>query len=351
MQRRSFLKLGIAAGTGSLIDPSRAFYRRMDIKIKADAAKPVVIASDNRIKSVRKAYDMISAGADALDAVIAGVNIVEEDPNDHSVGLGGLPNEDGIVELDASCMHGPTHDAGAVAALRNIRFPSKVARLVMERTNHVLLVGEGALQFAKRHGFKEENLLTDAAQKIWRRWKENMSDIDNWLPDSAPKNKSHPDLYKQKLYGTVTCNALDSNGGLSGVTTTSGLAYKLSGRVGDSPIIGAGLYVDNQVGACGSTGLGEENLKNLSCFMVVEYMRMGKSVQEACLLMCRRIVEKAKTNAKPYNVVDKPDFDVKFYAINKQGEYGAAGIKGPFKFSVCDERGNRNEEGIYLYKS
>jgi len=262
MKRREFLKAGAVAGATSLISQS-ASANKMINTFPLDEISPIVIASANGINAVAKAYEIITAGADALDGVIAGVNLVEDDPADHSVGLGGLPNEDGIVELDACCMHGPTHNAGAVAAIRNIRNPSKVARLVMERTDHVLIVGEGALRFAKRHGFKEENLLTDEARNIWLKWKENLSDEDDWFaPEDQEQN--HSFLLDERITGTINCSALDLKGNLSGVTTTSGLSYKIPGRVGDSPIIGAGLYVDNEVGACGSTGRGEENLKNLS---------------------------------------------------------------------------------------
>jgi len=350
MRRRDFLKTGIVGGTGTMLIPARNGKALFADKSKIKAGQPVTIASENGLLSVKRAYDMIIEGKDALDAVISGVNIVEDDPSDHSVGLGGLPNEDGVVELDASCMHGPTHNAGAVAALRNIRNPSKVARLVMERTDHVLLAGQGALSFAKHHGFKEENLLTDEAREIWLKWKENMSDQDDWLPPQEKKEKLQSGLYHDRLTGTINCNGLDLNGNLSGVTTTSGLAYKIPGRIGDSPIIGAGLYVDNEVGACGSTGRGEENLKNLSSFMVVEFMRMGKSPQEACLLVCLRIVDKAKLSLKQFSAEGKPNFNLKFYAINKKGEYGSAAIKGPFKFAICDLKGNRLEEGAYLYQ-
>ena len=338
MKRRDFLKAGAATGIATLIPGT---------KITAgvpEAGDPIVISSKNGIQAVKTAYDMIMDGKDALDGVIAGVNLLEDDPNDHSVGLGGLPNEAGIVELDSCCMHGPTHNAGAVAALQNIRNPSKVARIVMERTDHVLLVGKGALQFARRHGFKEENLLTDEARKIWLRWKENLSDKDDWFGDS----ELIPE--KERITGTINCNGLDLQGNLSGVTTTSGLAYKIPGRVGDSPIIGAGLYVDNKVGACGSTGRGEENLKNLSSFMVVEYMRMGKSPEEACLAVCKRIVD----NARAHGLKDKDGkvtFNVKFYAINKAGQFGSAAIKGPYEYSICDKNGNRHMDGGYLFEN
>ena len=348
MKRRAFIKISTAAGVASLVTSAKA--GRPESAFRAgENPSAVVIASANGIETVKKAYKMISDGHDALDAVIAGVNIVEDDPDDHSVGLGGLPNEDGIVELDSCCMHGPTHNAGGVAALRDIRNPSKVARLVMERTDHVLIVGEGAKRFALRHGFKEENLLTDKARKIWLKWRENLSDRDDWLPPSDSESENHGALPYERMTGTINCNGLDLSGNLSGVTTTSGLAFKIPGRVGDSPIIGAGLYVDNEIGACGSTGRGEENLKNLSAFMVVEYMRMGKLPAEACLAVCKRIVDHAEARLLK-NSMGQPDFNVKFYAINKSGTYGSAAIKGPYKFSICDAHGARLEEGAYLFK-
>ena len=348
MKRRDFIKTGVAAGAASLISQSASATKLIN-KFPDDKIFPVVIASANGIKAVKRAYEIITAGNDALDGVIAGVNLVEDDPNDHSVGLGGLPNEDGVVELDSCCMHGPTHNAGAVAAIRNIRNPSKVARLVMERTDHVLIVGKGALRFARRHGFEEENLLTDETRKIWLHWKENISDKDDWFPPGE-KEHNHSVLMNERLTGTINCNALDLKGNLSGVTTTSGLSYKIPGRVGDSPIIGAGLYVDNEIGACGSTGRGEENLKNLSSFMVVEFMRMGQSPEEACLSMCKRIVEHARSRfLKDKN--GKPNFNVKFYAINKMGEFGSAAIKGPYNYSVCDSEGTKLKEGAFLMKN
>lgn len=348
MNRRKFLKTGSAIGIGSLVSKPALTSGIFD-NPEILKSNPIVIASANGIKSVRKAYDMIIKKADALDAVIAGVNLVEDDPNDHSVGYGGLPNEDGIIELDSCCMHGPTHNAGGVASLRNIKNPSKVAKLVMERTDHVLLVGKGALKFAKRHGFKEEELLTDETRKIWLKWKENLSDKDDWFPENKEEKKNHSSLFNERTTGTINCNALDLSGNISGVTTTSGLAFKIPGRVGDSPIIGAGLYVDNEVGAAGSTGRGEENLKNLSSFMVVEYMRMGKSPEEACLTVCKRIVDHAKL-PNLFNANGKPNFNVSFYAINKTGQYGAASIYGPVQFSVCDKAGERLEKGAFLFK-
>jgi len=339
LKRRQFIQLSALIGSSTLITPiSRAAIK--DTK----PVVPVAISSGNGFRSTEKAMEMILQGKDALDAVIAGVNIVEDDPEDTSVGYGGLPNEDGVVELDACCMHGPTHNAGAVAALRNIKNPSKVARLVMERTDHVLLVGEGALRFARAHGFVEENLLTEKARKTWLRWKENLSKDDNWFP---PEDNPRGEILDST--GTITCCAMDKAGNISGVTTTSGLAFKIGGRVGDSPVIGAGLYVDNKVGACGSTGRGEENLKNLSCLLVVEFMAAGLSPEEACLKACQRIVDRAKIPSL-LQPDGKPNFSISFYAFNKAGQYGCATIFGPKKFAIHDSKTNRLLDGAYLYK-
>jgi N4-(beta-N-acetylglucosaminyl)-L-asparaginase len=313
--RREFLKTVAASGMGAILAPGAS-----------SPPRPVVISSENGAGAIGTAMGVIASGGDALDAVIAAVNIVESDPNDTSVGYGGLPNEDGVVELDAAVMHGPTHRAGAVAAIRNIRNPSKVARVVMERTDHVLLVGDGALRFARAHGFKEEELLTDKAREAWLHWKENLSTQDDWLPVHDRTTKDIGAIVEPfvRNTGTIHCSALDKAGNLSCVTTTSGLAFKIPGRVGDSPIIGAGLYVDNEVGSAGSTGRGEANLINCNCVMIVEYMRAGNSPEEACLKACRRIVD--------HNVMGRlqkddgrPNFNVKFYAVNKKGEVGGGG--------------------------
>ena len=347
--RRSFLKqAGAAAVTAAL--PKQVFPKTI-----APDAVPIAVSSANGVAAVSKAIEMIHDGKDALDSVIAGVNTVEDDPNDNSVGYGGLPNEDGVVELDAAVMHGPTHRAGAVASLRNIKNPSKVARLVMERTDHVLLVGEGALRFAKAHGFKEEDLLTDSSREIWLRWKEKRTD-DDWLPEYDEKTKgiggmmeSHP-----RQTGTIHCGALDLKGNMSCVTTTSGLSFKIPGRVGDSPIIGAGLYVDNEVGSAGSTGRGEANLVNCSCVMVVEFMRQGKSPEQACLEICKRIADHNKM-ARLQMDDGRPNFNVKFYALNKKGEFGAACIINDLKegepmYTAHDGTTTKLRPMAYLYK-
>jgi N4-(beta-N-acetylglucosaminyl)-L-asparaginase len=347
--RRLFLKLSTFLGAGTIAGKQKLLSTS---KIFPTAKpSPVVISSSNGMAATAKAMEMIQAGQDALDAVIAGVNIVEDDPNDMSVGYGGLPNEDGIVELDASVMHGPTARAGAVAALRNIKNPSKVARYVMERTDHVLLVGEGALRFAKAHGFKEEDLLTDKAREVWLRWKESLSPKDDWLPPHNIDTKDIGEEFKSALrhYGTINCCALDMKGNLSGCTTTSGLAFKISGRVGDSPIIGAGLYVDNEVGAAGSTGRGEANLTSCSCVLIVEWMKQGHTPEKACLLAAERIVQHTKMK-RLLNDEGKPDFSVTFYAINKQGEYGSASIYSGSKYVVNTGKGSEKKDCAYLYK-
>jgi N4-(beta-N-acetylglucosaminyl)-L-asparaginase len=311
---------------------------------------PKAVSSGNGIRATEKAMEILRAGGDPLDAVIAGVNIVEDDPDDMSVGYGGLPNEDGVVELDASVMYGPTHSAGAVASLRNIKNPSKVARLVMERTDHVLLVGEGALRFARVHGFKEEDLLTEKSRAAWLLWKETVSDRDNWFP---PRSESLPGGLRSALstHGTINCIALDGAGRLAGVTTTSGMSWKIAGRVGDSPIIGAGLYVDNEIGAAGSTGRGEANLQTCASFRIVDAMGRGMTPEQACLKACEAVV--AKTRLVPRLCDDKgrPKFGLDFYALDRKGEFGAAGIYQGGRFAVHDGLENRLRDVAYLFKA
>lgn len=315
-------------------------------------ARPVVIASGNGLKATEKAMALLGEGADPLDAVVAGVNLVEDDPNDNSVGYGGLPNERGVVELDASVMHGPTGMAGAVAALRNIKNPSSVARLVLQRTDHVLLVGEGALEFAKAHGFKEEELLTEEARKIWLKWKEGISDNDDWLPPPEVDDKGRQSSIWTKFqyhYGTINCCAVTAQGEMAGVTTTSGLSFKIPGRVGDSPIIGAGLFVDNEVGAAGSTGRGEAVIQIAGAHTVVELMRQGLSPTEACLGACKRIADKTKLK-RLLNEQGRPNFDVYFYALAKDGRHGAASLWSGGKYVVNEGGKNRHEEAAHLFK-
>ena len=279
-------------------------------------AKPVVISSANGnvyknggdATGVQKAFTLMVAGGDVLDALIAGVNIVETDPEDTSVGYGGLPNAEGVVQLDASCMHGPRRQAGGVAALEGVRTPSLVAKAVMEQTDHHLLVGKGAQQFARDMGFRiEDDLNTEKSRRLWLEWKRR-SDPEHYLD---PKQRAAAGmaaalqmareglLEREHLYGTINCNGVNAQGEVCGVTTTSGLAWKIPGRVGDSPILGAGLYVDGEVGAAGSTGRGEANLYNLSSFWIVEALGRGAHPKDAGLDALRRIARNTVGEASP----------------------------------------------------
>jgi N4-(beta-N-acetylglucosaminyl)-L-asparaginase len=342
--------------------------------------KTIVISSANRnnggINCCAKAVEVIKGGGDTLDAVIAGVNIVELDPRDNSVGYGGLPNEEGIVELDASCMHGPTRRGGAVGALRNIKTPSKVAKAVMEQTDHMFLVGEGALKFARAMGFKEDDLLTDESRTQWLIWKKSLRDGNNhtnWGPglDAPPaKKKGALDLQQLKKefphagedllaeaiqnavnppHGTINCIALNEKGEMSAVTTTSGMAWKIPGRVGDSPIIGGGLWLDQDIGGAGSTGRGEENIRACGAHTVVENMRHGMSPKEAMLDALKRVVRNFDNDMERLAQVD-----LDFYALRKDGEYASASLWGPRgnaakRFAVCtSDRESRHEDSIFL---
>jgi N4-(beta-N-acetylglucosaminyl)-L-asparaginase len=342
--RRDFLRTG--AGAAALAAGGRIRAAGAPATVPAG---PRVVASGNGLRATEKAMAILKAGGDPLDAVIAGVNIVEDDPNDMSVGYGGLPNEDGVVELDASVMYGPTHTAGAVAALRNIKNPSRVARLVMERSDHVLIVGEGALKFARAHGFKEEDLLTEKSRAAWLRWKETMSDRDNWFP---PKIETLPEDLRSVMSttGTINCIALDAAGRLAGVTTTSGLSWKLAGRVGDSPIIGAGLYVDNDIGAAGSTGRGEANIQTCASYRIVEAMGRGLSPEEACLKTCEAIAAKTRLVPRLCDAEGRPKFGLDFYALNKKGEFGSAGLYQGGRYAVHDGAENKLREAAYVFK-
>lgn len=338
--RRAFLAGGVAAG--ALARETKG----VEDQSPSPASRPKAIASDNGLGAVTKAVELLQGGADPLDAAIAGVNLVEDDPADHTVGLGGIPNEDGVVELDSAVMHGPTANGGAVASLRNIRNPSKVAKLVMERTDHVLLVGQGALRFAKAHGFREEELLTDDARQIWLRWKENLNEEDDWLPPA--KKGSDGANASDRPTGTIHLSAIDGIGDLAGCTTTSGLWFKIPGRVGDSPILGAGVFTDNEVGSAGSTGRGEANLLTCASFLIVELMRQGQSPEAACLSACRRIVDKTKEPRLRHDN-GRPRFDVKFYALDKRGRHGSGAIYKGAKYALHDGQSAKLLEAAYLF--
>ncbi|GMU80753.1 MAG: N(4)-(beta-N-acetylglucosaminyl)-L-asparaginase [Phycisphaerales bacterium] len=297
------------------------------------AKGPIVISSLNGERSCAEAVKRIGEGVHPLDAVVAGINIVENDPNDDSVGYGGLPNEEGVVSLDSCVMDGPTGKGGAVACIEKIKNPSSVAVLVMRRTDHVLIVGDGARRFAVAHGFPEENLLTEASRKKWLEWRESHSDTDDWLgPEKGAKKTTwirRPGV--NWTTGTITCMALH-DGNLYGCTSTSGLSYKIPGRVGDSPILGAGLFVDNEVGACGSTGRGEANLQNCSSFLAVELMRQGRTPAEACREVLKRIAGRCEPRLR--DAKGAPDFGLTFYAIRKDGEFGGATMRERSKMAV-----------------
>ncbi len=352
MTRRDFVLAGAAAGLAVQAGPAPGQAPQV---VTGGGIKPVVISSanGNRFKNggpvtcVEKAFQMITQGADVLDAVIAGVNIVELDPADTSVGYGGLPNADGVVQLDSSCMHGPKRRAGAVAALEGVRTPSQVARAVMDNTDHVLLVGQGAQTFARNMGFTvEADLNTERSRKAWLEWKRRTD------PQHYPDPRKRADaglkatlamaaegwIDPEHVFGTINCNGINPKGEICGVTTTSGLAFKIPGRVGDSPILGAGLYVDTEVGAAGSTGRGESNLYSLSSFLVVEGLRRGLHPKDAAMEACKRV----KANTVEKRLLDEkgePNIDLNFYILDAKGRYAGVSLRAGPRFAVCTENG------------
>ena len=342
--RRAFLA---TSATGLLASSTLAQQTAAPAR-RAGQQMPVkAISSANGLETTKLAHQMITAGSDPVDACVAGVSLVEADPNDTSVGYGGLPNEHGVVQLDAAVMHGPTHQAGSVAAIEGIRHPSQVALLVMRQTDHVLLVGKGALEFAQAQGFQAENLLTDRARRIWLRWKQSLSETDDWLlPENEDDDGQAAAILRQRPTGTIHCAGMDIEGNISCVTTTSGLAFKIPGRVGDSPIIGAGLYVDNEIGSCGSTGRGEANLQNQCSFAAVELMRSGMSPRDAGLEVLRRVVQ--HTVPRLQNRQGEPDFGLNFYLLRKDGEHAGVTLRGEAKFAVTDQNGTRLEDCVAL---
>jgi N4-(beta-N-acetylglucosaminyl)-L-asparaginase len=349
ISRRHFVGLTAATAAGLTLD-RRALAETGDIDIAGGfAAPPIVVSSANGIRGVAKAYDMITRqNADTLDAIIAGVNIQELDPEEQAVGLGGLPNEDGVVQLDASCMHGPTKRAGAVGALEDIATASNVAKAVMDYTDHIMLVGAGAKKFALQMGFKEQNLLTEKSRQDWLRWKQCLNPNDNWLdtpgaagagtpPSTASIAYDHP-LHVKFTTGTINMNAVNARGDISSVTTTSGRSWKIPGRVGDSPIVGAGQYCDNTVGAAGSTGRGEANIKVCGAFLIVEFMRQGLSPEQACLRCIDRVIAMTESRLLDNG---RPLFDLEFYAVAKDGRFGGASAYEGAKMAVADASGAR----------
>jgi N4-(beta-N-acetylglucosaminyl)-L-asparaginase len=353
LTRRQF----IASGSTIAVLPATASSVFGQAPAVRTGVRPVVVSSANgnqyknggTLTGVETAFERIARGDDVLDAVIAGVNLCELDPADTSVGYGGLPNAEGVVQLDSCCMHGPLKRAGGVAALEGVRTPSRVARAVLDTTDHHLLVGRGAQEFARAMGFTiEADLNTETSRARWLEWKRR-TDPDHYLD---PKRRaSNPDaawraalsmvrdglIDAEHVWGTINMNGVNAKGDVCGVTTTSGLAWKIPGRVGDSPILGAGLYVDNAVGAAGSTGRGEANLYNLCSFLIVEHMRRGMHPKDAGLDALRRVqantVEKRLLNARGL-----PNFGLNFYIVNAKGETAGVSMYEA-RYAVCSDRG------------
>src|SRR5438034_2682777 len=357
ISRRDFVRTGLLAGAMGTVEPSLA-----QAPAVRRGVRPVVIASGNgnRFKNggdrtcVEEAFRLLVSGSDPLEAVIAGVNILERDPEDTRVGFGGLPNADGIVQLDACCMHGPKKRAGGVAALEGVRTPSLVAKAVMEQTDHHLLVGAGAQAFARSLGFViEDDLNTARSRQLWLEWKRRLDPLHYLDPakrgaaglEAAWQMVADGLIDQDHFYGTINCNAVSPRGELAGVTTTSGLAWKIAGRVGDSPILGAGLYVDGDVGAAGSTGRGESNLFSLSSFLIVEAMRSGMSPKDAGMAALKRVVANT-VEKRLLNGRGKPNFNVNYYILNAKGDYAGVSLyelseKEAVRFAVCTEDGPR----------
>ena len=358
LNRREFVKAGTAAGLAAAA-PATAFGG--GAAVFTQNVHPVVVSSDNghHYKNggdktcVEAAFERMTRGDDVLDALVAGVNIVELDPADTSVGYGGLPNAEGVVQLDSSVMHGPTKRAGAVAALEGVRTPSLVAMRVMQETDHHLIVGHDAQRFARTMGFKiEDDLNTEASRRAWLEWKRRTDPLHYLDPKKkeAALRQVDMDMMREGLinpnhfYGTINCSGVNARGEVCGVTTTSGLAWKIPGRVGDSPILGAGLYVDGEVGAAGSTGRGEANLYNLASFLIVEEMRRGRHPKDAGMEALKRI--KANTVPRLLNARREPSFNINFYILNRKGEFAGVTMYSPqnrLRFAVCDEKGGRHE--------
>ena len=356
LNRREFVKTGTAAGLAAAAAPHAAFGQAPSM-IAPGSSQPVVVSSSNghRYKNggdktcVEIAYAKIVKGDDVLDALIAGVNVVELDPEETSVGYGGLPNADGVVQLDSCCMHGPKKRAGGVGALEGVRTPSLVAQAVMDQTDHHLIVGKGAQEFARGLGFKiEDDLNTERSRAAWLRWKRESDPLHYLDPIKRQEAMRRIELQMiaegiidpNHFYGTINCDGVNAKGDVCGVTTTSGLAWKIPGRLGDSPILGAGLYVDNEVGAAGSTGRGEANLYNLCSFLIVEEMRRGAHPKDAGMAALRRI--KSNTIEKRLlNTRGEPNFNISFYVLNKKGEHAGVAMYGgkDMTYSYCDQNG------------
>lgn len=350
LSRREFLKAGAITAAGF---SATKLIASDSTVLPQSGSKIIAVSSGNGLRATEIAARMMKEGKDVVDAAVEGVVPVEEDPNDMSVGYGGLPNERGVVELDSCVMHGPTMRAGAVGALQNIKTPSRVANMVMRRTDHVFLVGGGALEFAKAMGFEEHNLLTERAREQWMRWKSRLTKEDDWL-DSDETEKDFgkaemvPGLPKRPT-GTITCLCLNDKGELGGCTSTSGLAFKIPGRVGDSPIIGAGLYVDGEVGAVGSTGRGEANIQACGSRTIVENMKDGMEPRAAIMDVLKRVCDQTRSERLLVSK-GKPNFNLTYYAVRKDGKFAAASIYKGGNFAVFDGSENKLVDLDFLHE-
>ena len=384
LTRRDFLAT-TTIGSASLALDLRAAQPAPGYKPPVPGAKPkapVIISAANGYNYLDRGYAVLTSGGDTLDAVMQVITGPEDDPNDDSVGLGGLPNEDCVVELDACCMHGPTRMAGSVAGVHDIKNVSLLSKAVMEHTGHLMLVGEGATKFGLLMGFPKENLLTERSRKTWQMWRESMSTDDWWGPGLASPDFKFPGTggettelgavmeRMEKLAarigiepefrmaaiervlkpptGTINCSSVNANGEMSGATTTSGLAWKIAGRAGDSPIIGAGCFCDQDVGSAGATGNGEENIKICGAHTIVENMRHGMSPQEAGLDALKRIVRNYNGDLQKLQYVD-----MSYYILRNDGTYAGVSLwsgskEHPRRFAVHDEKGKRYENAVAL---
>ena len=330
--RRNFIKTAAIGSVAIALNSFKSKEEKEEKIVITDKKvnKPIVLSTWNfGVQANGAAWEVLKNNGRALDAVEAGVKIPEGDPKERSVGYGGRPDRDGKVTLDA-CIMDEFSNIGSVACLQHIKHPISVARLVMEKTPHVMLVGDGALQFALSQGFKKENLLVEESEKEWKEWL---------------KTSQYKPIANIENHDTIGMIALDAHGNLSGACTTSGMAFKMHGRVGDSPIIGAGLYVDNEIGAATATGHGEEVIRIAGCHLVVELMRQGKSPQKACEEAVSRIVKLTKNRGK-----ELKDIQVGFIALNKKGEYGAYCVQGGFNYAVNDNSGNKLVDAAYFLK-
>jgi len=372
--RRRFLReLGLAAGAG-VVAPGVAVgatgprHFRGPLILDGAAVRPVAVSSRNGLPATEKAVSVILAGGGTLEAVVAGVNIVEADPKDMTVGYGGLPNVLGVVQLDSQVYHGPTRGVGAVASLEGFVHPSRVALAVMRYTDHVLLVGRGAARFALDMGFERVDLVTAASRERWLKWRAESADRDDYLTveesgevisgygdpggpgaEEVESGQAMLESYDGvRPMGTIHCSAVDANGDLSATTTTSGLFFKVPGRVGDSPLPGCGCYCDNDVGAAGSTGRGEAVIKTVGSHLIVEEMRRGAHPTDACLTALRRIVDWTVED-RLLDERGRPNFNVNYYAVNKAGETGGAAIWSGNRHSVGRESENTHHDSAYLF--